>query len=181
MDILYSGKITDYDCNPITASAIAGVLQQGLTLPVNIVNAFLIAKQRGISVSERRISDTEGFENLITVELNEKVRVSGTLLENKEARLIKYNNYYLNVAFSNYMLFTEHIDVPGIIGKIGTILGANNINIGFMQVGRSERDAVMILSVDSPVNDEILEEIKRIENIELVKRIYLGGKELEED
>ncbi len=181
VEIVYSGRITDYECNPITASAIAGVLQQGLTVPVNIVNAFLIAKQRGVSVSERRISETEGFENLMTVGLNDKVRVSGTLLENKEARLIRYNNYYLNVAFSNYMLFTEHIDVPGIIGKIGTILGANNINIGFMQVGRSEKDAVMILSVDSPVEDKILEEIKKIENIKLVKRIYLGGEKLEED
>lgn len=75
------------------------------------------------------------------------------------------------------MLFTEHIDVPGIIGKIGTILGANNINIGFMQVGRSERDAVMILSVDSPVNDDILQKIKKIENIKLVKRIYLGERD----
>lgn len=177
IDVIYSGKITEYDCNPITASAISGVLQQGLTVPVNLVNAFLIAKQRGISISERRISETEGFENLITLELNGNVRVSGTLLENKEARLIKYNNYYLNVAFSTHMLFTEHIDVPGIIGKIGTILGANNINIGFMQVGRSERDAVMILSVDSPVNDDILQKIKKIENIKLVKRIYLGERD----
>lgn len=181
IDVIYSGKITGYDCNPITASTISGVLQQGLTVPVNLVNAFLIAKQRGISISERRISETEGFENLITLELNRNVRVSGTLLENKEARLIKYNNYYLNVAFSTHMLFTEHIDVPGIIGRIGTILGANNINIGFMQVGRSERDAVMILSVDSPVSDDILQDIKKIENIKLVKRIYLGGKRLEED
>ena len=181
IDVIYSGKITEYDCNPITASAISGVLQYGLTVPVNIVNAFLIAKQRGVSISERRISETEGFENLLTLELNGKLRVSGTLLENKEARLIRYNNYYLNVAFSNHMLFTEHIDVPGIIGKIGTILGINNINIGFMQVGRSEKDAVMILSVDSPVGDEILKEIRKIENIKLVRRINLGERMVEED
>jgi D-3-phosphoglycerate dehydrogenase len=79
------------------------------------------------------------------------------------------------------MLFTEHIDVPGIIGKIGTILGVNNINIGFMQVGRSEKDAVMILSVDSPVGDEILKEIRKIENIKLVRRINLGERKVEED
>jgi D-3-phosphoglycerate dehydrogenase len=181
IDVIYSGKITEYDCNPITASVISGVLQYGLTVPVNIVNAFLIAKQRGVSISERRISETEGFENLLTLELNGKLRVSGTLLENKEARLIRYNNYYLNVAFSNHMLFTEHIDVPGIIGKIGTILGVNNINIGFMQVGRSEKDAVMILSVDSPVGDEILKEIRKIENIKLVRRINLGERKVEED
>jgi D-3-phosphoglycerate dehydrogenase len=181
IDVIYNGKITEYDCNPITASVISGVLQYGLTVPVNIVNAFLIAKQRGVSISERRISETEGFENLLTLELNGKLRVSGTLLENKEARLIRYNNYYLNVAFSNHMLFTEHIDVPGIIGKIGTILGVNNINIGFMQVGRSEKDAVMILSVDSPVGDEILKEIRKIENIKLVRRINLGERKVEED
>ncbi|HON72681.1 MAG TPA: ACT domain-containing protein, partial [bacterium] len=115
------------------------------------------------------------------VELNGKVKVSGTLLENKEARLIKYNNYYLNVDFSDNMLLTEHIDVPGIIGKIGTILGIKNINIAFMQVGRSENDAVMILAIDSPVDDEIIEEIKKIENIKLVRRISLGLKKTEED
>jgi D-3-phosphoglycerate dehydrogenase len=165
----------------VTASIIAGVLQQGLTVPVNIVNALLVARQRGISVSEKRLSETEGFENLLTVELNGKVKVSGTLLENKEARLIKYNNYYLNVDFSDNMLLTEHIDVPGIIGKIGTILGIKNINIAFMQVGRSENDAVMILAIDSPVDDEIIEEIKKIENIKLVRRISLGLKKTEED
>lgn len=77
IDVIYSGKITEYDCNPITASAISGVLQQGLTVPVNLVNAFLIAKQRGISISERRISETEGFENLITLELNGNVEFLG--------------------------------------------------------------------------------------------------------
>lgn len=181
VDVIYSGKITNYDCSPVTASVIAGVLHQGLSVPVNIVNALLVAKQRGVSVSEKRLSETEGFENLLTVELNGKVRVSGTLLENKEARLIRYNNYYLNVAFSDNMIFTEHIDVPGIIGKIGTILGINNINIAFMQVGRSEKDAVMILAVDSPVDDRILEEIRKIENIKLVRRISLGLKKIEED
>ncbi|HPC77770.1 MAG TPA: ACT domain-containing protein, partial [bacterium] len=181
IDIIYSGNITKFDCSPVTASIIAGVLQQGLTVPVNIVNALLVARQRGISVSEKRLSETEGFENLLTVELNGKVKVSGTLLENKEARLIKYNNYYLNVDFSDNMLLTEHIDVPGIIGKIGTILGIKNINIAFMQVGRSENDAVMILAIDSPVDDEIIEEIKKIENIKLVRRISLGLKKTEED
>lgn len=181
IEIIYSGKITEYDCSPVTSSTIAGVLQYGLTVPVNMVNATLIAKQRGITVSEKRLSETEGFENLLTVILNDKIKVSGTLLENKEARLIRYNNYYLNVAFSDNMLFTEHIDVPGIIGKIGTILGVNNINIAYMQVGRSEKDAVMILAIDSPVDDRIIEDIRRIENIKLVKKISLGTKKTEED
>mgnify|MGYP001179712651 FL=1 len=181
IDVIYSGNITNFDCSPVTASIVAGVLHQGLTVPVNIVNALLVARQRGVSVSEKRLSETEGFDNLLTVELNDKVKVSGTLLENKEARLIRYNNYHLNVAFSDNMILTEHIDVPGIIGKIGTILGIANINIAFMQVGRSENDAVMILGVDSPVDNEIIEEIKRIENIKLVRRISLGSKKTEED
>jgi D-3-phosphoglycerate dehydrogenase len=182
IEVMYSGRITSYDYTPVTANAIAGVLKEKLTGPVNIVNALLIARQRGITFSERKTSDTEGFENLITVGINDgSVRVAGTLLENKETRLIRYNNYYLNVSFSDYMLFTEHIDVPGIIGKIGSILGANKINIGYMQVGRSDKDAVMVLSIDSPVDDEILEEIKRIENISLVKRILLTSRNVEED
>jgi D-3-phosphoglycerate dehydrogenase len=182
IEVIYSGKITNYDYSPATANAIAGVLKEKLTEPVNIVNAMLIAKQRGISFSERKVSETEGFENLITVAINDgNVKVSGTLLENKESRLIKYNNYYLNVSFSDYMLFTEHIDVPGIIGKIGSVLGANKINIGYMQVGRSDGSAVMVLSVDSPVNDEVLKEIRKVENIKLVRRILLSSREMEED
>lgn len=182
IEVIYSGKITSYDYSPATANAIAGILKQRLTEPVNLVNALLIAKQRGISISERKVSETEGFENLITLSINDgKAKVAGTLLENKEARLIKYNNYYLNVSFSDYMLFTEHIDVPGIIGKIGSVLGANKINIGFMQVGRYDGSAVMVLSVDSPVNDEVLEEIRKVENIKLVRRILLTSKEIEED
>ena len=88
--------------------------------------------------------------------------VTGALLGDKEIHLTDIDGFPINVPPSKYMLFTLHRDVPGIIGKLGSLLGSFNVNIASMQVGRKivRGDAVMALSIDDPLPEGFLEEIK---------------------
>ena len=91
--------------------------------------------------------------------------VTGALLGDKEIHLTDVDGFPINVPPSKYMLFTRHRDMPGIIGKLGSLLGSFNVNIASMQVGRKivRGDAVMALSIDDPLPDGILEEIKKVD------------------
>ncbi|MFM9159151.1 MAG: ACT domain-containing protein, partial [Dolichospermum sp.] len=93
--------------------------------------------------------------------------VTGALLGDKEIHLTDIDGFPINVPPSKYMLFTLHRDVPGIIGKLGSLLGSFNVNIASMQVGRKivRGDAVMALSIDDPLPEGILEEIKKVSGI----------------
>jgi D-3-phosphoglycerate dehydrogenase len=93
--------------------------------------------------------------------------VTGALLGEEEIRITKIDGFPINVPPSRYMLFTLHRDVPGIIGKIGSLLGDFNVNIASMQVGRKivRGDAVMVLSLDDPLPENVLPEITKVSGV----------------
>ncbi|MEO0541799.1 MAG: ACT domain-containing protein, partial [Cyanobacteria bacterium P01_A01_bin.105] len=93
--------------------------------------------------------------------------VTGIILGGSEVRITDINQFPINVPPTKYMLFTLHRDMPGIIGKIGSLLGSFNVNIASMQVGRQivRGDAIMVLSIDDPLPDGILEEITKVPGI----------------
>ena len=129
---------------PITAALLTGLLKKSLPEHVNVVNAPYLAKERGIRVSETISSDVEDYSSLITVELTtdkSKRQVAGTLFGRKEPRIVRVDDYRLEAVPSGYMLVFSNQDTPGVIGKIGTILGSNQINIAGMQLGRVARMA----------------------------------------
>jgi D-3-phosphoglycerate dehydrogenase len=170
LNVRLQGDLATGNSQPLVVASIKGLLSQALRERVNYVNAAIEAKERGIRVVETRDSSVRDFSGSIHLEANGtkgQHSVTGTLLSNGEIRITDLDEFPINVPPSNYMLFTLHRDMPGIIGKIGSLLGSFNVNIASMQVGRKivRGDAVMALSLDDPLPEEILSEIIKIEGI----------------
>jgi D-3-phosphoglycerate dehydrogenase / 2-oxoglutarate reductase len=170
MAVRYSGDAAALEFKPITAALLTGLLKKSLPEHVNVVNAPHLAKERGIRVSETISSDVEDYSSLITVELTtdkSKRQVAGTLFGRKEPRIVRVDDYRLEAVPSGFMLVFSNQDTPGVIGKIGTILGNNHINIAGMQLGRVAPHgmAVAVVNVDSPIPPVIMHEIRLLPNI----------------
>jgi D-3-phosphoglycerate dehydrogenase len=166
LQLEYLGEIAAYDCSVLTAAALTAYLQHFSSERVNHVNAATIAAARGITVAEQRSTRAGEFSNLISLTAEgdgKTTRLAATLLLN-EPRIVALNDFRIDLVPQGTFLMSWHADRPGIIGAIGTLLGRNNINIASMQVGRNHPrgDAVMILSVDEPVPDEILFQLRAI-------------------
>ena len=179
VNISYIGDITENDLTPLTLSLVKGLLAPILKETVNFVNAINIAKERGIKIQEVRNTKEEEFVTLIKVEVKtdtvSKV-VCGTLSANKQPRIVKIDDYYMEVAPVGDMLMIRNLDVPGIIGNLGTLLGKHNINVAAMSFGRRDQrgdEALSVINIDNPVSVQILEQIKGIKNILAVKLIRL--------
>ena len=146
---------------------------------VNYVNAGAIAKKFGIKVMESKTEDVENFSSLISITVQAehalKKTVAGTLFGRDDPRIVKIDGYRVDAAPSGYMLICSFLDKPRVIGPVCMILGDRGINIAGMQVGRENvgGEAVMVLNVDSPVNEDTMEEIKAVENILDVKLVRL--------
>ncbi len=169
LEIVYSGEISEIDnLEILSRTVIQGAVNPFLSSPVNAVNAALVAKDRGISIIEGRKNNSRGYESLIKViakSENEIFTAEGTQLH--EPRILKVNDYWVDVIPKGHMFIAKYEDVPGSIGKIGTKLGEHNINIGIMQVGRDEKGgrAIMVLTLDKEVPKEVIKEIQALENI----------------
>jgi len=177
VEILYAGGIAAYPVNALTNSFLAGLLSSILHDTVNNVNAPLLARQRGISVRELTSSTTEDFTSLVTVKVTSDEgnnTIAGTLF-NRDPRIVQIGKHRIEVSPSRYMIVTNHLDIPGVIGSVGTLLGVNNINIAGMQVGRTSigGDAVMVLQVDNPVPRKIIAELRRLAPITSVWFVQL--------
>lgn len=178
VSINYSGEIIRHDTSPLTMALIKGVLMPILKENVNFINAISLAKERGIKVQEVKSSNVEEFVTLISVQIktNKQVRrVAGTLSSNRQPRIVKIDDFYVEASPFGYMIVAENWDRPGIIGNLGTLLGSYGVNIAAMTFGREKPTgkAISVLNVDSPISDEALKKIKKIENILSVKVIKL--------
>ena len=176
--INYSGDITRYNLSPLTMALVKGLLSVILQDTVNFINAVSLAKERGIKVNEAKSSKEAEFVTLIDIEIKtdkETRRVSGTLSANKKPRIVKIDGYYVEASPFGEMIIIQNLDKPGIIGNLGTLLGKHNINIAAMTFGREKAGGktISVLNVDSPVSAEILDKIKKTENILGVKIIRL--------
>ena len=171
LNIGLQGEIANQDTQPIIIGALKGLLSQALRERVNYVNAKIEAKERGIRVIETKdtsVRDYSGGSLHLEAEGSSgKHSVTGALLGDGEIRITALDEFPINVPPSEYMLFTLHRDMPGIIGKIGSLLGSYNVNIASMQVGRKivRGEAVMVLSLDDPLPEGILKEITKVAGI----------------
>ncbi len=166
LNIRLQGELAQNDTKPIVIAALKGLLSNALQERVNYVNASIEAKERGIRVVETRDTTVEDYTGSLYLSAKGSLgehSVTGVLLGGSEVRIIDMDNFPINVPPTRYMLFTLHRDMPGIIGKIGSLLGSFNVNIASMQVGRKivRGDAVMVLSIDDPLPEGILTEIKK--------------------
>ena len=173
-----AGELAQTESAPLTAAALRGLLETGTTQRVNLVNAALLAKARGITVVERKTADAGGFSAAMTVSGTVRgghVAVGGTLAGG-EVRLVRLNDYRLDMAAAEVMLITRHRDRPGTIGRIGQLFGAADVNISAMHLARSapRADALMVLSVDDEVTPELEEAIRADDGVHDLWTIRLG-------
>lgn len=158
LKIEYHGEVANFDTRLLDVSAQKGLLAPMVFEPLNFVNTPLLAKERGLKVETSHSSESADYTNLVVLRMGENV-VSGTLFGPRfQPRLVEALGFDFDVIPEKYMLFIRNEDVPGMIGKVGSILGEHGVNIGNMAVGRGEPGsrAAMAVTVDEPVPEEVL-------------------------
>jgi D-3-phosphoglycerate dehydrogenase len=170
--------MTNYDCNPIRAAAVSGLLQQAVEERINLVNANFIAIQRGLKISEEKEVTCQNYSNLLTVKVDTNVgatTISGTVRDN-ETHIVQVDNFWMDIVpTGGYFLFCDHRDRPGLIGAIGNITGKANINISAMHLSRLQLRgrALAILALDEPLNEEQRQEVLALPEVYTVKAVKL--------
>ncbi len=176
--ISYLGEISTYKVDVLGAAFTRGFFSQQLEEDVNYINALEVAKARSIKVEQVKVSEEEEYTNSIRVKVTsdkEERLLEGTLFSNKEARFVKMDDVYIEIAPSERMLVISNQDKPGVIGFLGTTLGSNNINIAGMSLGKRSRkkEALTILNLDNPVDERVVNQIKSNPNIVSLKVVKL--------
>ncbi len=176
--VKYVGDVTEYDITPITMALVKGVLNPILQETINYMNALLVAKNRGIEVAESKTSEILDFANAIavTVETSKgKNLVMGSLFTRTDPRIIRINNFYVDLVPRGHLIYISNRDLPGVVGEIGTILGKNKINIAGMTFGRIKPggDAITVLNIDSKPAASVVQRLCKAKNINEVKIMEL--------
>ncbi|MGO8672320.1 MAG: phosphoglycerate dehydrogenase [Capsulimonadaceae bacterium] len=177
VEVIFNGDFENLPTVHITRAVMKGVLEPVVQDAVNYVNAPALATARGIKVTESRVESSETHSCLLSVRAqteNNLREICGTVV-GRNARIVHIDGYHVDIVPSGWMLVTEHTDRPGIIGKVGTLLGDNKVNIGGMHVGREGLGsrALMVLMIDSPIEDSVLEQITRVDGMETVRLVHL--------
>lgn len=163
------GAATELNAKPIVAAVLAGFLRVHSDT-VNMVNAPFLAKERGLEVREVKTEREGDYHTLIRVSVKTDAgerSVAGTLFSNSQPRLIELFGIKVEAELTGHMLYIVNEDAPGFIGRIGTLLGENSINIGTFNLGRlaAGGEAVLLLSVDTPVPAEVLEKARALPGV----------------
>jgi D-3-phosphoglycerate dehydrogenase / 2-oxoglutarate reductase len=174
-----AGELAESDAAPLTAALLRGLLETVTTERVNLVNAGILARARGISVVERKTPDAGTFSSSLQVSGSvggRHLAVGGTA-GGGEIRLVRLNGYRLDMAPVGVMLITRHHDRPGTIGRIGQLLGTADVNISAMHLARSapREDALMVLALDDDVGPDLESAIRAEDGVLDVWTIRLGN------
>ncbi len=175
----YNGKLARFDCAPLSVCGLAALLNHCTEQEVNLVNANLVARNMGITVEEVRSTETDSFSNLVTLTLESPEgsrTIAGTLFEGTP-KIVKMRNFSTDFCPEEHMLVINYQDRPGLIGKIGTILGDAGVNIGNMSLGRREKagEAMVVFSIDSPADEATLQTLGEATGARYIKAVHLKG------
>jgi D-3-phosphoglycerate dehydrogenase len=174
----YNGEIANFDTNALKAAVLGGLLEGISEERVNLVNANLLATQRGLAVVEQKVPTCENYASLVTVTVgttNGPITVAGTVLRG-EAHIVRINNYWIDIVpTGGYFLFCDHRDRPGLIGAVGKITGDADINISYMHLSRLEQrgQALMVLALDEAINEAQIERILTLEDVYTARLVKL--------
>jgi D-3-phosphoglycerate dehydrogenase len=177
ISIRYGGRIADWKTELIRNAAIQGVLNQRVAERANVVNAAAIAQERGIQVHEGRVHEAKTGKSgdVIAVELKTsgaERQVRGGVQGNS-LRLLGVDAIDIEIPLGGNLIFIRNRDVPGVVGKIGTLLGRHQVNIANFALGRTGPEAVAVVEVDSPAPEEVLEELRRLPEFQEVKAVRI--------
>jgi D-3-phosphoglycerate dehydrogenase / 2-oxoglutarate reductase len=162
------GPLSEYDTRLLTVAALNGVFQGRVDQAVNYVNAPVIAAERGVEVAEERLRASRDYTNLVEVRLQldaEEVAVAGTTI-GPEPRLFlaRALGYAIDIELAPQMVFLSYDDMPGVIGRVGSMFGEADVNIANMAVSRTKEGgkALMVFSVDTPTPPELVERLRTV-------------------
>lgn len=162
----------------ISAAVLKGILTHHLSEPVNLINAPIFAKEMGVVLSERKEADGGSYTHLITVEYESeqgKRVAAGTVFGNSHPRIVRVDEYYLEILPEGNLLFYRNIDRPGMLASVGSTLAAAGINIAGLALGRDHpgERAVTIINIDTPIPANILKNLEKIDGVFEVKQVRL--------
>jgi D-3-phosphoglycerate dehydrogenase / 2-oxoglutarate reductase len=166
VQLSYFGSLAEFDTRLLTLAALKGAFEDRVEQPVNYVNAPVIAAERGIEVGEDRRPAARDFTNLVRVAVHgagQEVRVAGTTIGGEDRHwLVSALGFKLEIELAPLMVFFRYDDVPGVIGRVGTLFGEAGVNIANMAVSRTRRGgkALMALSIDTPAPAELVERFR---------------------
>ena len=175
IELDFEGELAEHDVNLLVASAIKGVLQPFTEERINAVNARLIAGNRGIKLVERRSRSHGSYASLVTVRMQGH-EIAGTVLMG-EPRAARIDSFRVDLVPDGRFLVSRHDDRPGVVGRVGTILGEHDVNIASMQVARDapRGNAMMILAVDDRVAPDVLTRLREVGGMSDLRYVELGA------
>jgi D-3-phosphoglycerate dehydrogenase len=159
------GDIEEY-LDSLTTFSVVGALKESLGDKINYVNAEHVAKDRGIEIVSEKTVRSGGYQNIVNVAItagNSVFKISGTVFDEDKLRIIKINEYDLDIEPKGRMVLLKNNDKPGVIGDVGHILAKHDINIADFRLGRSDKQALAVIIVDEAVTKDVLEELKSLE------------------
>ncbi len=177
LTINYRGQIADADCRPVTATVLEGLLSPVMDTPVNRVNAPFLAKDRGVRVVEQRESDAKGYANSLVVTFEGSAGttiIEGAVFGSGVIRLVRFDDFHLEAIPVGHIIVVQNHDIPGVVGRIGTFLGKERINIAGLELGRVHGDAISFVHVDTPLDEAQLGAFRKLEGITRADMVDLG-------
>ncbi|MFS0644377.1 phosphoglycerate dehydrogenase [Siminovitchia sp. 179-K 8D1 HS] len=183
IEINFYGELAKQDTDLLTRTMIKGILAHHLSDSVNMINAIHLLNDQGVAFNVVKNPTSKGFANYMELTLykgEEKASIGATVLNGYGGRIVKMNEYRVDVRPEQYLLYIEHHDVPGMIGRVGSILGSHDINIGTMQVGRAFAggEAIMVLTLDKKVDEDVAKELVAMDGLRAVQFLELPAEQV---
>ena len=180
ISIRYSGRINDWKTELVRNAAIQGVLNQSVAERANVVNAAAIAQESGIHVSESKEQDSRNVKATDSISVGLKTttgehQVRGAVLHTNSLRLLGVDNIGIEVPLEGNLIYIRNRDVPGVVGKVGSLLGQHGVNIANFALGRigPDADAMAVVQVDAPAPEAVLQKLRELPEIQEVRAIQL--------
>ncbi len=176
VQLSYEGAVTGMNTKALTAAAVAGLLRPMLQ-DVNVVNAPLVAKERGIVVEETTREMAGDYESLITVTVTterQSRHVSGTVFADGRPRIVNIKGIRMDAEFGPSMIYITNLDKPGFIGKFSSTLGEAGINIATFHVGRETAggSAIALIEIDGALPDDVLAKVRALPQVQQAKLLH---------
>jgi len=175
IEIIAKGKLATLDISPLETAIIKGIFSPYMS--VNYVNAPILAKQKGISVTTSKSETTGDYIGLITVKLitsTSETLVSGALIAENISRIVKIDQYNTSIEPEKHMLLVPHENKPAMIAKVATVIGEAGININHMHVVQKQSDkSLMVINTDCAVEQDVLDKIQKIDGVVSSKYVKL--------
>jgi D-3-phosphoglycerate dehydrogenase len=168
VEVAYAGDVADLDVAPVTIAVLKGLLES-VSDHVNMVNAPVIAQERGVKVVESKASRPRDFTNAITVRVKgcgDRL-IAGAIFHGDQPRIVRIDDFMLEAIPEGPTLFLTNHDQPGVVGAVGTLLGQAGLNIARMQLAlvRERREAAMLVNLDTPVDNPTLERLRALPHV----------------